>query len=103
METKSLYELVGRTRKSILLKSVFIKAQRSYEGYPIIEIETYNDAFEKATRTNAGKEKTSLYIDKSIKKYADVIRYHLSITDKEFWIIDYSTFGRHVEYILDCG
>lgn len=97
----TMYDLLDRKRKSNILKSIYIKSDRTFEGYPIIEVEASDDAFITATSTLSKQNKVHDYIIKSIFDNADKIRNYLSINDTEFWLKDYSTYDLHSENLLD--
>lgn len=97
----SLYEILQIKRKESLLKSAFIYGNYSFEGYPIIEIEAYDDTFLNSTQFPSGKDRTHEYFKKTIKQNANTIKSYFNLKTDTFYVIDYSTFNCHYEFLIE--
>ncbi|QXN67812.1 hypothetical protein FPHOBKDP_00058 [Listeria phage LPJP1] len=103
-EVINLADLIGikETRKSVLRSVTLQKGNKTYEGYHIIETESYDDVFLRSIKNPSGADRTYNYIVDKIKKHAKDIAIFLEEDPlKEIWLIDYSTFGSHLEDIID--
>lgn len=78
-------------RKNTIFNSVFITGQFTSEGYPIIEVEPYDDTFLNATKYPSLYDKTTDRIFKAVYNYFN----------SDVWvIIDTDNFG-HEEHLLN--
>lgn len=65
---KTLYEALGLKRKNSILKSVFITDKKTSEGFPIVEVEPFDDTFLNAVKYPSLYDKT---LDKILKAVYD--------------------------------
>lgn len=101
----NLYELLGLKRKNSVLKSVVLADCLTVEGYPLVEVEAYDDTFLNATRTSNMADKTHEYIVSMLIKNKDQVKEHYAkrfVMDASLvWLADYSSFGRHLHRLVD--
>ena len=97
----TLYEILKIKRKESVLKSACIHGTYSFEGYPIIEIEAYDDTFLNSTQFPSGKDRTHEYFKKTIKQNANTIKSYFNLETDAFYVKDYSTFNRHYEFLIE--
>lgn len=74
---KTLYEILNMNRKNSILKSVTITNSLTMEGYPIVEVEPYDNTFLNAINTVKKYDDT---IDRIIEKVRDYYN------GKSFWL-----------------
>ena len=65
---KTLYEILNMNRKNSILKSVTITNSLTVEGYPIVEVEPYDNTFLNAINTI---QKYDDAVDRIIEKARD--------------------------------
>lgn len=91
MASRTLYDILNMKRKYSILKSVSICNTGTEEGYPIIEVEPYDDTFLNAIST---VEKYDNTIDRIIDKLRDCYG------DTPFWLsISTDNYG-HTEMLV---
>lgn len=91
MKYRTLYEILNIKRKNSILKSVTITNKITEEGYPIIEVEPYDDTFLNAIST---VEKYDNTIDRIIDKLRDCYG------DTPFWLsVSTDNYG-HTEMLV---
>lgn len=92
---KTLYELKNMKAKNSILKSVFI-TDKIIEGYPVVEVEPYDQTFLNAINTISKYDNTVDRILKEVYKYFD---------KKTVWVNFYTEYGHHEillsEYYVD--
>lgn len=86
----SLYEKLNLKAKNSILKSVFITDRKTFEGYPIVEVEPYDNTFLNAIKTPSQYDNT---LDRIIKKVWDYMN------GEETWLAVYTEYG-HIEILL---
>ncbi len=86
---KTLYELKNMKAKNSIFKSVFV-TNKIIEGYPVVEVEPYDQTFLNATNTIKKYDNTVDRILKEVYKYFD---------NKTVWINFYTEYG-HNEILL---
>ncbi|MEB6232592.1 hypothetical protein [Mammaliicoccus sciuri] len=86
---KTLYELKNMKGKNSIFKSVFI-TNENIEGYPVVEVEPYDQTFLNATNTIRKFDYTVDRILKEVYKYFD---------NKTVWVNFYTEYG-HNEILL---
>lgn len=86
---KTLYELKNMKSKNSILKSVFI-TNKEFEGYPVVEVEPYDDTFLNATNTIRKYDNTVDRILKEVYKY---------FNNETVWVRFYTEYG-HNEILL---
>lgn len=90
MQNKSLYDVLGMKGKNSIFKSVFITDRKTAEGYPIVEVEPFDDTFLNAIKYPSGYDKT---IDRIKLKVFN----HFS--GENVWLSVYTDHGHH-EHLL---
>lgn len=87
----TLYQALGLKRKTSILKSVMITGRNTCEGFPIVEVEAYDDTFLNAIKYPSLYDKTTDKIFKAVYNYFG----------RDVWIIvDTDEYG-HVECLLN--
>lgn len=86
----SLYEKLNMNAKNSILKSVFITDKKTFEGYPIVEVEPFDETFLNAIKTPSQYDNTLDRIIKKVWNYMD---------RKETWLAVYTEYG-HIEILL---
>lgn len=88
---KTLYEILNMNHKNSILKSVTFTNTATEEGYPIVEVEPYDDTFLNAINTIKKYDDT---IDRIIEKVRDYYN------GKPFWLsISTDNYG-HSEMLV---
>lgn len=88
---KTLYEILNMNRKNSILKSVTITNTSTGEGYPIVEVEPYDNTFLNAISTIKNYDGT---VDRIIEKVRDYYN------DKPFWLsVSTDNYG-HIEMLV---
>lgn len=100
-ETISLYDLVGMKRKNSVLKSVFINKNKSNTySQCYIEVEAYDETFEKNTLYPSQQDKVCDTIEKAIIKYQEKIKEFIGDYSDRIDVMHYSTFDRHFQQLI---
>ena len=86
---KTLYELKNMKAKNSIFKSVFI-TNKIIEGYPVVEVEPYDQTFLNAINTINKYDNTVDRILKEVYKY---------FNNKTVWVRFYTEYG-HNEILL---
>ena len=87
----SLYEKLNMKTKNSILKSVIITNRETMEGYPIVEVEPYDNTFLNAIKSPTQYDNT---LDRIIRKVWEYMN------EKETWlIVDTDEYG-HIEILL---
>lgn len=86
----TLYEKLNMKRKYSIFKSVFITGSITLEGYPLVEVEPYDDTFLNAINTSNKYDKVLDRIFKAVFDYYN---------QKDVWVAVYTDRG-HEEFLL---
>ncbi|MEJ7218454.1 hypothetical protein [Staphylococcus gallinarum] len=87
----TLYELLGMKAKNSIFRSVIITDKKTFEGYPLVEVEPYDQTFLNAVLYPKRYEKT---LDRIMKK---VFNY---FNNTDVWLSVYTEHG-HIEFLLN--
>lgn len=88
----SLYNLLEMKTKHSIFKSVFITGRKTLEGYPIVEVEPYDDTFLNAIKSVKKYDNTLDRIIEKVWKYMD---------GKETWLSVSTDEHGHIEILLN--
>lgn len=88
-QNKSLYDALEMKGENSIFKSVVITKEIA-EGYPVVEVEPYDDTFLNAIRYPSGYEKTVDKISKRVFEY---------FKGETVWVRFYTSYG-HRERLL---
>lgn len=88
---KSLYELLELKTKNSILKSVFMTDKKTFEGYPIVEVEPFDNTFLNAISTPSKYDTVINRIIKKVWEYVD---------GKETWLIVDTDEHGHIEILV---
>lgn len=86
----TLYELTGMKAKKSIFKSVVITGRKTFEGYPLVEVEPYDETFLNAI---AYPKKYDETVDRIFKKVYEYFN------QKSVWIALYTDYGQS-EHLL---
>lgn len=91
MKYRTLYEILNMKRKNSIFKSVTITNTTTEEGYPIVEVEPYDNTFLNAISTVKKYDNT---IDRIIDKLRDYYG------DTPFWLSVSTDNYDHIEMLV---
>lgn len=89
---KSFYDLLNMKGKNSIWKSVFVTGRKTYEGFPIVEVEAYDQTFLNAVKTVKKYDET---LDRIIKKVYDYFN------GEEVWLSVYTDEYGGIEILLN--
>lgn len=86
----SLYELLDMKAKNSIFKSVIITNEKTFEGYPLVEVEPYDQTFLNAIAYPKKYDETLSRIMKKVFNYFD---------NNDVWLSVYTEYG-HSDFLL---
>lgn len=88
----TLYEKLNMKRKYSIFKSVFITGRNTFEGYPLVEVEPYDDTFINAINTDDKYENVTDRIFKAVFEYYN---------RQDVWIAVYTDRGNFEDLLTE--